>query len=92
MKTHNLKTWPEYFEALKTGLKDFEVRYNDRQFSIGDTVICQEYNPEAKEYTGEELRFTIKYKCCWSDDVIMGTALKVGYCILGLQRAQENSL
>jgi hypothetical protein len=88
MKTHNLKTWPEYFEALKTGLKDFEVRYNDRQFAIGDTVICEEYDPEIKEYTGAVLHFTIKYKCCWNDDVIMGTALKVGYCILGLQPKQ----
>lgn len=84
MKTHSLKTWPEYFQALKSGIKDFEVRSNDREFNIGDTVICEEYNPETKQYTGDQLTFTIKYKACWSDDVIMGTALKVGYCILGL--------
>lgn len=86
MKTHYLKTWPEYFKDLKEGLKDFEVRQNDREFSIGDIVVCQEYDPETKNYSGIELRFTIKYKACWSDDVIMGTALKVGYCIIGLQR------
>lgn len=86
IKQHHLKTWPEYFADLKSGLKDFEVRYNDREFSVGDEVICQEYNPDKREYTGQELHFTIKYKCCWSDDIIMGTALKVGYCIIGLQR------
>lgn len=86
MQTHYLKTWPEYFKDLKSGLKDFELRYNDRLFSVGDTVICQEYNNDKKEFTGEELRFTIKSKYCWNDDIIMGTALKVGYCILGLQR------
>lgn len=85
MQVHNLKTWPEYFDDLKNGLKDFEVRYNDREFSIGDEVICQEYCPEKHKYSGEELHFTIKYKSCWSDNIIMGTALKVGYCIIGLQ-------
>lgn len=85
MKTHNLKTWPEYFEAINAGLKDFEIRYNDREYNIGDTVICEEYDNDKKEYTGRRLHFTIKYKACWSDDVIMGTALKVGYCVLGLR-------
>lgn len=84
MKTHTLKTWPEYFDLLKKGVKKFEVRYNDREYNIGDVVICQEYNNDTKEYTGEELRFVISYKSCWSDDIIMGNALKVGYCILGL--------
>lgn len=86
MHTHYLKTWPEYFSDLKEGLKDFEVRYDDRLFNIGDEVICQEYNPETKNYTGEQLYFEIKYKACWGDNIIMGQALKVGYCILGLKR------
>lgn len=90
MNTHHLKTWPEYFADLKSGKKDFELRYNDRQFDIGDAVICEEYDNEKKEYTGEKLYFTIKSKYCWSDDVIMGTALKVGYCIIGLKRKEED--
>lgn len=90
MKTHYLKTWPEYFADLKTGKKDFELRNNDRQFSIGDEVICQEYDNDTKMYSGEQLVFTIKSKYCWSDDVIMGTALKVGYCILGLKIKNED--
>lgn len=86
MKTHYLKTWPGYFEALKTGLKTFEVRYNDRDYNIDDTVICQEFDPETKRFTGQELEFVISYKACWNDDVIMGNALKVNYCILGLKK------
>lgn len=86
LKTHYLKTWPEYFSDLKKGLKDFEVRYNDREFNVGDDVICQEYNPTTKQYSGHTLLFKIKYIASWNDNTIMGLALKVGYSVLGLER------
>lgn len=89
-KKHYLKTWPEYFSALKDGRKTFELRYNDRQYNIGDIIVCQEYDNDKKQYTGEELYFTINYKTCWNDDIIMGNALKVGYCILGLKKFKYN--
>src|SRR5690349_13320585 len=42
---HKLKTWPEEFEAVLTGQKNFELRENDRQFCIGDTLRLQEFKP-----------------------------------------------
>ena len=51
--THELKTWPEYFQAVRNRSKTFEVRKNDRNFHPGDTVILQEYDPITKQYTGE---------------------------------------
>ena len=51
-KTHTLKTWPEYFSAVVLGHKRFEIRKNDRDFSVGDTLILEEYNPETGEYSG----------------------------------------
>lgn len=32
---HELKTWPEYFKAVKSGIKTFEVRR-----SKGKSYIC----------------------------------------------------
>ena len=41
--THHLKTKPEYFQAVIERKKPFEIRYNDRNFQIGDRVILEEY-------------------------------------------------
>ncbi len=52
MKIHELKCYPEYYQALIDGTKTFEVRVNDRNFQIGDWINFHEYNPKTEEYTG----------------------------------------
>lgn len=37
-KTHLLKLREEYAEAVAKGLKTFEIRYNDRDYKVGDIV------------------------------------------------------
>lgn len=39
---HELKTWSEYYNQIFMGHKTFEVRKNDRNFIIGDTLILIE--------------------------------------------------
>lgn len=41
---HQLKTTPEYFEAVASGHKTFEVRKNDRGFKVGDFLGLNEFN------------------------------------------------
>lgn len=59
MKTHEIKTLPEYFQQTLDGNKGFEVRKNDRDYRKGDTVVMEEWN--GKEYTGREIHGIIKY-------------------------------
>lgn len=59
--THDLKCWPEYFEPILAGIKNFEVRYNDRNFKIGDTLKLREYNPVRSRYTGRWCEVTVTY-------------------------------
>lgn len=43
-RIHELKTYPEFFEQTLDGNKPFEVRVNDRNYKVGDTVILKEWN------------------------------------------------
>lgn len=53
MKTHELKTWPEYFEAVASGAKNFEIRSTkDRTFEVGDKVVLKEWDPATSSYSG----------------------------------------
>ena len=42
---HELKTWPEFFDAVDRGEKTFEVRLDDRGFQVGDTLRLQRFRP-----------------------------------------------
>ena len=56
---HSLKTWPEFFQVIVDGQRNFEIRKNDRGFQSGDRVILKEWNLETMEYTGREMVFKI---------------------------------
>ena len=77
---HALKTIQPYFNDVKSGDKNFELRESDRPFKKGDEIVLQEWDNEKQEYTGEELRFYIGYVL--KDAPKYG--LKNGFCILGL--------
>lgn len=53
MSNHKLKTWPEYFSAIRLGIKAFEIRKNDRGFKVNDTLQLMEWEPVKKDFTGD---------------------------------------
>lgn len=48
---HELKTDPEVFEETNAGRKVFEIRYDDRNYQVGDELILKE-----TRYPGEEMK------------------------------------
>ena len=58
---HELKTWPKYFNDIKSGLKTFEIRKHDRPFKVGDILELKEFNPDTKEYTENSILKQITY-------------------------------
>lgn len=54
--THELKTWPEPFEAVWMYRKTAEFRPDDRGFSEGDMILLREWCPHDREYLGREIR------------------------------------
>jgi hypothetical protein len=71
MATHELKTWPTFFQAVLDGRKNFDVRYDDRGYQAGDTVVLREWDPDKyvlnplarvdERYTGHRLQAEIGY-------------------------------
>lgn len=47
-----LKIWPEFFQDVIEGRKVFEVRENDRPYSIGYRFVLGEWDPTARAFTG----------------------------------------
>lgn len=76
---HELKTWPQHFTGIALGRKNFEVRFDDRHFAIGDELVLREWCPITGLYTDrEEIRF-VTY-------VLKGfEGLKDGFVVMGLQ-------
>lgn len=62
MKTHYLKCWPKYFQAIASGDKTFDVRNgDDRQFEVGDHLTLKEWDPDSKVFTGMGLLMEVTY-------------------------------
>lgn len=55
MALHELKTWPEYFQAVIDGIKPFEVRKADRNFQVGDVLMLREWSPQTEKYSGRHI-------------------------------------
>jgi hypothetical protein len=61
MKTHVLKTHPEYFQAIVDGTKTFECRKNDRDFKVGEILQLTEYDPKNDQYSGRTQFVRVTY-------------------------------
>lgn len=49
---HDLKIWPEFFEAKIQGIKPWEHRSTvDRVFHVGDVVTFYEWDPALEDFT-----------------------------------------
>ena len=80
---HRLKIMPEFFQAVTEGRKTFELRKDDRDFSVGDGLILSEWN--GHDFTGREYRCRIDY-------ILKGyDGLCPGYAILGIVPSQNST-
>lgn len=79
--THELKTWPTYFDAVERGEKTFEVRRDDRGFQKGDTLRLRRWNTSWQGYDSHPpIEREISY-------VLTGGqfGIEPGFVVLGLQ-------
>ena len=55
------KVWPEYFKAIVTGKKKYELRLNDFEINEGDILLLEEWDPKTKKYTGRSIEKKVTY-------------------------------
>jgi len=82
MRTHELKTWPEFFREVVEGRKPFEVREDDRGYAVGDRLVLIEWDPAEPspfEKTGRKVEKIVTYKMPGGR-----FGIDARYCVLGL--------
>jgi len=55
------KIHPEYFEAVASGKKKYELRLGDWQCAEGDILVLREWDPATKDYTGRQIAKKVSY-------------------------------
>ncbi len=64
-RVHKLKTWPEFYEKVRTNEKRHEMRKDDRDFRVGDLLELVEWDPTPlapnDQLTGRSLMRRITY-------------------------------
>lgn len=76
---HELKLDTAYFARVESGQKTFEIRKNDRDYQVGDTLLLREYDPKGEYFIDHSSAIQAKI-------VYMSTAYQQdGYCVLGIE-------
>jgi hypothetical protein len=78
--THELKTLPAYWDAVKRGEKTFEVRRDDRGFQKGDVLELVRTELQWSDIARSTLRCEITY-------ILTGGqfGIEPGYVVMGLK-------
>lgn len=100
MTTHTLKCWPDFFNAIASGRKTFEVRKNDRGYQAGDTLVLRAYDPNPPQYGWhwvtlngghsyyEDSAATVTVRVSY---VLSGHGIEPGYVCMAIQRVEGES-
>jgi hypothetical protein len=86
---HELKVNPQFWRPLTSGLKPFELRRNDRNFKVGDTLRFREYSHDIGYidrgvYVDKFVSYVLYPEDC--------PGLEAGYVILGIRDSVWKSL
>lgn len=84
MSVHELKVWPEFFDALWAGTKKFELRKNDRNYKQGDLLRLREWS-QSGGYTGREESRRVTYLLSGDDPTGNLFGVRQGFVCMSLE-------
>ena len=78
---HDLKCWPEPFQAVVDGVKTAEYRRDDRGFAVGDGLLLCEWDYKTEKFTGRQVYVTVMH-------IVRGGTFGVplGYAVMSIVR------
>lgn len=89
MKYHELKTDPAVFAAVAAGAKTHEIRFNDRDFQIGDVLHLRETLATGEEMrAGAPLEYTGRHALREVSHIQAGYGLIDGWVILSFKQGE----
>ncbi|MDP2947178.1 MAG: DUF3850 domain-containing protein [Nanoarchaeota archaeon] len=93
MEIHK-KTWPELFQKVLDGEKNFDVRLGDFEIHNEDVLILDEYDPEKKQYTGRSVKKKVSFVAKWKIGEIHSSEdiKKFGLNLIGLENDKKEKL
>lgn len=95
MTEHVLKLNDRYFDAVANGIKTFEIRKNDRDYKVGDTLVLLDVDDNDKflTYAGHNLGINLNYEVKVAVTYILThdefDGISEGYVALGIRRVKE---
>lgn len=84
-RTHHLKSWPQFFNPIRDGVRTHELRRNDRNFAVGDFLVLHEFDPVNQRYTGEKCDVQVTSMTSFSEPcAVSNEAMNPNFCILSI--------
>lgn len=93
MKSHELKTDPDMFDAVTDGEKTFEIRRDDRGYEVGDELILRRTKHTGLDMSkGAPLEYEGGFWTVAVTHVLRGPAygLAEGWCIMSIGPLPRN--
>jgi len=80
---HELKARPSQFQAIWDGVRPFDLRRDDRDFQINDTLRLREWDPLISDvgYTGRVMLVMITYVLKHAE----APGIEKGFVVLGVK-------
>lgn len=80
LNVHKLKILPQYYIAILENRKTFEIRYNDRDYKVGDVLELNEIIDG--KYTGNRIMVLVTYIHVGGGDF----GVEDGWVIIGFKK------
>lgn len=86
MKLHKIKIHTDYWKEIVFGRKKAEIRYNDRDYQVGDILELHEVNQQGatRQYANGDMPIRLKITHIHS-----GLGMKDGYVTLSFNKIKQ---